>query len=104
MALSADRIITPGQTPHAHERDAFDFVVRELPDTDPYRLWAFVDLNDSSRGRRYDLDLLILGYHALYLVEIKSHVGVLTGDEVDWTVAFPGGGRTTFENPLRTTT
>jgi hypothetical protein len=103
MALSADRIITPGQTPHAHERDAFDFVVRELPDTDPYRLWAFVDLIDGS-GRRYDLDLLILGYHALYLVEVKSHVGTLTGDEVDWSVTFPDGGRTTFENPLRTTT
>lgn len=102
MSLPPSRIITPGQTPHAHERDAFDFVVRELPDTDPYRLWAFVDLVDTS-GRRHDLDLLILGYHALYLVEVKSHVGTLTGDEVDWQVTFPGGGKDFFENPLRAT-
>ena len=102
MPLSPDRIITPGQTPHAHERDAFDFVVRELPDTDPYRLWAFVDLIDKS-GRRYDIDLLIVGYHALYVVEVKSHVGTLTGDEIDWQVTFPDGGRTVLENPLRAT-
>ena len=103
MPLGKDRLITPGQTSHAHEREAFEFVVRELPDTDPYRLWAFVDLVDPS-GRRYDIDLLIIGYHALYLVEVKSHPGVLTGDEVDWQFTLPGGGRSLIENPLRTTT
>lgn len=103
MPLSQTRIHSPGQTPHAHERDAFDFVVAELPDSDPYHLWAFVDLVDPG-GRRYDIDLLIIGYHALYLVEVKSHPGTLTGDAVDWTFTFPGGGRAVMENPLRTTT
>lgn len=103
MALSQKRIHTSGQTPHEHERKAFELVVSELPDTDPYHLWGFIDLVDPG-GRRYDLDLLIIGYHAIYLVEVKSHPGTLTGDAVDWTFTFPGGGRAVMENPLNTTT
>jgi serine/threonine protein kinase len=103
MALSQKRIHTAGQTPHEHERSAFDFVVSELPDVEPYHLWAFLDLIDP-RGRRYDIDLLLIGYHAVYLIEVKSHNGTLTGDAVDWTFTFPGGGRSVMENPLHTTT
>jgi len=98
--LSQGRIIAQGQTPHLHEREAFEFVRSVLPDSGPFHLWAFVDLIEPG-GRRYDLDFLILGTHALYLVEAKSHEGILTGDEVDWFVEFPGGGRTSMENPLR---
>ncbi|HZL19368.1 MAG TPA: BREX system serine/threonine kinase PglW [Polyangia bacterium] len=100
MALGPDRIISPGQTPHQHEREAFEFVVRELPDTEPFRIWAFSDLIDPA-GRRYDIDLLVLGYHALYLIEVKGHPGTLTGDDVDWQFTFPGGGRSLIENPAR---
>ena len=102
MALSQDRIIAVGHTTHPHEREAYEFAVRELPDTDPYRLWAFVDLIAPS-GCRYDLDLLVLAYHAIYLVEIKSYPGTVTGDGVDWQVSYPGGERELKENPLRTT-
>lgn len=36
MTLSQQRIHTPGQTPHAHEREARDFMVGELPDADAH--------------------------------------------------------------------
>lgn len=102
MTLSNDRVIARGTSAHPHEREAVDFVIRTLPDRDPLRLWALVDLVDKS-GRRYDLDLVIIGYHAVYLVEIKSHPGKISGDVVDWHATFPDGGKTSFENPLRLT-
>jgi serine/threonine protein kinase len=102
MALSKDRIVPPGYTPHEHERLAFELLAQELPDTEPYHLWGFVDLIDPA-GRRYDIDLLVIGYHAVYLIEVKSHPGTLEGDGVDWTFTLPGGARVRMENPLRAT-
>ena len=48
MPLSKDRIVSAGLTPHLHEREAFEFAVAELPDTEPYLLWSFIDLIDAS--------------------------------------------------------
>lgn len=98
--LSRDRIVVVGQTPHLHEREAFEFAQKELPNSGPLHLFAFVELTDPG-GRRYELDFLIIGTHALYLVEVKSHPGTLAGDEIDWQFTFPDGGRTLIENPLR---
>ncbi len=100
MPLSKDRIIALGTTPYLHEQSAINFVLSALPDQDPFRLWGLIDLVDPG-GRRYDIDLLIIGYHALYLIEIKSHPGRIKGDVVDWDVTFPDGGRTTLPHPGR---
>ncbi len=100
MGLSKDRIIALGTTPHLHEQSAINFVVSSLPDRDPFRLWGLTDLVDPG-GRRYDLDLVVIGYHAVYLIEIKSHPGRIKGDTVDWQIEFPDGGRTTIEHPSR---
>ncbi len=102
MALSKDRVLAQGQTSHPWERDAVEFIKSALPDAEPYRLWALVDLVDLS-GRRHEIDALVLGYHALYLVEIKSHPAKISGTAVDWTFEFPDGGRSVRENPLRLT-
>jgi serine/threonine protein kinase len=102
MALSRGRVLAQGTTPHQHEQDAIEFVKSVLPDTDPYRIWALVDLVDQS-GRRYEIDLVVLGYHTLYLVEIKSHPGTVSGDVVDWRFRFPDGHVSVKENPLRLT-
>src|SRR5450432_3374362 len=100
MALSKDRIIALGTSPHLHEQSAVNFVVATLPDREPFRLWGLIDLVDPG-GRRYDLDLVVIGFHAVYLIEIKSHPGRIKGDVVDWIVEFPDGGRTTLEHPGR---
>jgi serine/threonine protein kinase len=99
MALSNDRIVARGLSPHRHEQEAVDFAIQALPDRDPLRLWALIDLVDSS-GRRYDLDLVVIGYHAVYLIEIKSHPAAFSGDVVDWRVDFHAGGTKYMSNPL----
>lgn len=100
MPLSQNRVLVQGMTPHPHEQQAIEFIKKALPDSEPYRLWALITLADPS-GRRYELDALILGYHALYLVEIKSHPATVSGSVVDWVFEFSGGGRSVKENPLR---
>ncbi len=98
--LSSARIALQGLTPHLHEQEAIQFVTKELPDLEPFRIWALFDLVDLS-GRRYEIDLLVLGFDALYHVELKGHPGRVTGDVVDWTFTFPDGGSIVRENPLR---
>ena len=98
--LSSSRIALQGLTPFPHEAEALEFVKKELPDVDPFRIWALFDLVDLS-GRRYEIDLLVLGYEALYHVEIKGHPGRVSGDVVDWTFTFPDSGVSVRENPLR---
>lgn len=98
--LSNERVIVMGVTPHAHEREGVDFLRTALPDSGQIRLWALVDLAEP-QGRRYEIDALLLGTHALYVVEIKSHPGKVDGDAIDWTHTFPDGHRIVRENPLR---
>lgn len=100
MALSGNRVLMCGYSPFPYEQAAIEFAKQALPDTDPHRLWALVDLAHPD-GRRYDIDLLVLGRHALYLVEIKSYPGQIRGNTVDWTVTFPGGRPVVYENPMR---
>jgi serine/threonine protein kinase len=73
-----------GETPHAHEREGLELVREALPDTDPYQAWALVELLDLSQGRLHELDVVVLGHSALYLVELKAHSGRIEGNHVDW--------------------
>ncbi|MCB9631944.1 MAG: BREX system serine/threonine kinase PglW [Sandaracinus sp.] len=104
MTLAASRIVVQGETPYAHEREAIDFVLRSLPNTDPYHVWALLELLDPSTGRLYELDLIVLGYSALYLLEVKSGPGTYEGDHQDWYRTPPGESRSRYlEHPLRLT-
>ena len=100
MALSNARIQKAGVSPHPHEQAGVEWVRRNLPDTDPYQMWALFDLLDPS-GRRYEMDLLVLGWDALYHIELKGHPGRVTGNSVDWTFTFPDGRTARRENPYR---
>lgn len=91
MTLARTRIALCGESPYAHEREAIDFAIQNLPNTDAIHLWALVDLLEPSTGRFYEIDLLVLGYSALYLVEIKSGPGRYEGDFVDWLWTHPAG-------------
>ncbi|MGE3676174.1 MAG: nuclease-related domain-containing protein, partial [Polyangiaceae bacterium] len=103
MALSKDRIVVVGETPHAHEAAAVKWVNEQLPDVDPYHTWALFDLYDPSTGRSHEIDILVLGYSALYLVEVKSHPGHIEGDRVDWTWTRPDGSKGYLEPPYSLT-
>ena len=84
MALGPQRFRMIGETPHAHEREGLELVREALPDTDPYQAWALVELLDLSQGRLHELDVVVLGHSALYLVELKAHSGRIEGNHVDW--------------------
>jgi serine/threonine protein kinase len=62
-----------------------------------------VELLDGSTGRLYEIDLLVLGYSALYLVEIKGGPGLYKGDCVDWYRDVPGEPPHYMECPYRLT-
>lgn len=100
MALPESRIHRGRPTPFPWERQALDLVYKHgsLSDTDPHQAWELHELYDPSSGRLYEIDLLFLSRQGLFLVEIKSHPGVLTGDIVDWTIT-ENGRRRTIECP-----
>ena len=99
MALSKARIVAVGETPYPHEREGIEFVEKALPDTDPYHVWALVDLLEPSTGRQHELDLVVLGYSCLYLVELKAYPGLIEGDSVDWIWVTPEGRRLWRDSP-----
>ena len=104
MALEKSRIVEQGESPHAHEREAVEFTTQQLPNTDPYHLWALCDLIDPPTGRLYEIDLIVLGYSALYIVEVKSGPGRYIGDSVDWHRLPPDGSKPRYmDPPLRLT-
>lgn len=101
MALSNARKVVVGETPYAHEREALDYAFSVLPDSDPFQVWALTELLEPSNGRLYELDLLVLGYSALYLVEIKSGPGRYEGDHQEWWRTPPGEARPLYmDGPL----
>lgn len=102
MALSRQRIHQGAETDYPWEREAIDFVLDTLPDVDPYNAWPLVEFVVPSTGQLYEVDLLVLSRHCLYLVEIKSHPGELTGDSRDWCFTHEGR-RSNIENPLYVT-
>lgn len=102
MALSEARIHRGRPTPFPWEREALDLIYAGIADIDPYQAWELHELHDPSTGRLYELDLLFLSRVGLFLVEIKSHPGVLTGDVVDWSFAEQGGIRRRIECPYPT--
>lgn len=99
MALSDARIHRGRPTPYPWERAALDIIYAGISDIDPYQAWELHELHDPTSGRLYELDLLFLSRVGLFLIEIKSHPGVLSGDIVDWTVTEPGGQRRLLECP-----
>jgi serine/threonine protein kinase len=72
---------------------------RRCPTRDPFHAWALVDLLDPSSGRLLELDLLILGYACLYLVELKAWPGRIEGDAIDWQWVTPDNRRVWRDNP-----
>lgn len=96
--------VTPSE--HEWERDALAWLRDRLPDHEPWRAWSnFEFLADD--GSHNEVDLLVVGRTGVWLIEIKSHPGVVTGDQGTLHVrAAPGdpgtpdGFRATFDHPI----
>lgn len=98
MSMSSERWkqISPSQFPW--EREALDYVRERLPDIDPYLVWAnFEFIADD--GTINEIDLLVLTPRGLFLVEIKSKPGVLSGDRATWVWTRDGRAHSE-DNPI----
>ncbi len=90
------RQVTPSQ--FQWEADALEYVRVQLSDTDPVHAWANFEF--VSGGTIGEVDLLVTTKKGVFLVEIKSHPGRISGDQSIWTWHRPDGSRGTFDNPL----
>lgn len=96
--MSPDRWKTISPSQFAWEAEALDFLRQGLPDHEPYRAWSnFEFLADD--GTINEVDTLMLTPMGLFLVEIKSRPGELSGDVHTWTWRYDGKIHTE-DNPL----
>ena len=73
--------ITPSE--YAWEREALDYLKARLPDGEPFRAWSNFEFI-AEDGSINEVDLLVVSLHKVYLVEIKSWSGTISGDASTW--------------------
>lgn len=82
-----------------HEQEALELLRAALPDLPPFRAWSNFEFI-AEDGSINEVDSLIVSTDRIYLVEIKSWRGVISGSQHTWIIRTPGGGERTEENPL----
>ncbi|MEE9146953.1 MAG: BREX system serine/threonine kinase PglW, partial [Candidatus Tectomicrobia bacterium] len=80
------------------ERAALSYVRERFPDQDPFRAWSNFEFV-AEDGSINEVDLLVVSQYKIYLVEIKSRPGRLSGDTGTWTWRHEGRV-VTDDNPL----
>ncbi len=98
MTLGASRWHVIAESNFPWEREALDWLRSHLPDRDPWHVWTNFEFIDDE-GKVSEVDALVLSPAGLFLVEIKSRPGVLTGDVHSWTWSIDGRS-TTVDNPV----
>jgi hypothetical protein len=71
------------------EGEALGYLRERLPDTEPFRAWSNFEFI-AEDGSINEVDLLVVSLYKIYLVEIKSRPGRLTGDTGTWTWSHDG--------------
>ncbi|MBF0304856.1 MAG: NERD domain-containing protein [Alphaproteobacteria bacterium] len=66
------------ESPFPWEREAVDFLRENLPDWDSWHVWSNFEFVDDE-GKVNEIDALVLSPRGLFLVEIKSRPGELSG-------------------------
>src|SRR5919198_6644320 len=90
---------TEGASAWPHEREALAFIRARFPAYEPYRAWTNVEFI-AEDGSVNEVDLLAVTPRGLFLLEIKSWPGVLSGDGQRWRLELPNGSRRLLEHPL----
>ena len=88
--------VTPSAFPW--EKDAIDFIRASFPTHEPYRAWSNFEFS-ADDGSINEVDLLVFTKLGFFLVEIKSHPGVLSGDAHTWKWQHEGRTRV-IDSPL----
>lgn len=87
--------VTPSD--FAWEYEALEFLRKKLPDHEPYRAWANFEFI-AQDGSINEIDLLVVSPKGMFLIEIKSHPGEISGDAGTWV--WNNNGRCkAFDNP-----
>jgi len=98
MTLGGTRWHVIAESNFAWEREALDWLRSNLPDRDPWHVWTNFEFIDDE-GKISEVDALVLSPTGLFLVEIKSRPGVLTGDAHSWTWTTDGRS-SAVDNPI----
>ena len=77
----AAKFIQIGEPAHDAERQALRFLVEGLPES--FTVYGNAWLVERS-GVVYELDAVVVGPHAVFVVEIKSYRGRIEGTDNDW--------------------
>ena len=73
--------ITPSE--YVWEREALEYLKARLPDGEPFRAWSNFEFI-AEDGSINEVDLLVVSLYKVYLVEIKSWPGAVSGDQGTW--------------------
>ena len=73
--------ITPSE--YAWEQEALEYLKARIPDDEPFRAWSNFEFI-AGDGSINEVDLLVVSLHKVYLVEIKSWSGTISGDSSTW--------------------
>ncbi len=93
-------VISPSRFPW--EQEALDFVHEKFPASPEYLAWSNFEFI-AADGSINESDLLIASPWGVFLIEIKSRPGRLTGDSASWTWVGDDGRRRVDDNPIRLT-
>jgi Nuclease-related domain len=80
------------------ERSALTYLRERLPDQEPFRAWSNFEFI-AEDGSINEVDLMVVSLYKIYLVEIKSRPGRVSGDAGTWTWTHEGRSFTE-DNPL----
>src|SRR5580698_4472063 len=98
MSLSAHRWKQFAESRYAHERDALEFLREVLQDRDPnfvYSNFEFI----ADDGSVNEIDALIVTQAGVFLIELKSRGGIVTGNRHLWDWE-KDGHTITVDSPL----
>lgn len=98
MSLSANRWHVIAQSSFPWEREALEWLRAQLPDREPWHVWTNFEFIDDE-GRVNEVDALALTPAGLFVIEVKSRPGTVTGDAHTWTWTTDGRDRS-VDNPL----
>jgi hypothetical protein len=98
MPMSPPRWLTISESGFEWEREALAFLREHLPNHDPWQAWSNFEFVDDE-GKVNEVDALVLSPRGLFLVEIKSRPGTVTGDGHSWTWTTEGR-LSSADNPL----
>lgn len=80
------------------ELEALEYIRAQFPDHEPYRAWANFEFT-ATDGSINEVDLLVVTKVGIFLIEIKSRPGIITGDAGTWTWEHRGR-KATYDNPV----